>query len=84
MLNLHFHGAAQTTTGSMHIVEWDGHRILLDCGTLQGHRKETFERNRHFPFNLTYISHRNPTFHINLVIYTTSGLHAVREILADD
>lgn len=51
MLNLHFHGAAQTTTGSMHIVEWDGHRILLDCGTLQGHRKETFERNRHFPFN---------------------------------
>ncbi len=51
MLNLVFYGAAQTTTGSMHIVEWDKRRILLDCGILQGHRKEAFEYNRHFPFN---------------------------------
>ena len=50
MLNLQFFGAAQTTTGSMHLVDWDGHLFLLDCGTLQGHRKETFERNRNFPF----------------------------------
>ena len=56
MLNLHFHGAARTTTGSMHIVEWNGQKILLDCGTLQGHRKESFERNRHFPFNPASIS----------------------------
>ena len=50
MLTLQFFGAAQTTTGSMHLVDWNGHRFLLDCGTLQGHRKETFERNRNFPF----------------------------------
>ncbi len=51
MLNLTFHGAAQTTTGSMHLVEWNGKKILLDCGVVQGHRKEAFERNRNFPFH---------------------------------
>ena len=50
MLNLRFVGAAKTTTGSMHSVEFDGHRILLDCGLLQGHRKEAFEANRALPF----------------------------------
>ena len=50
MLNLRFIGAAQTTTGSMHAVEYNGHRILLDCGLLQGHRKESFEANRAMPF----------------------------------
>ena len=50
MLNLRFLGAARTTTGSMHCVEFDGHRILLDCGLLQGHRKEAFEANRALPF----------------------------------
>jgi metallo-beta-lactamase family protein len=43
---LHFHGAARTTTGSMHILERDGKRVLLDCGLYQGRRKEAFERNR--------------------------------------
>ncbi|MGN1359958.1 MAG: MBL fold metallo-hydrolase [Kiritimatiellia bacterium] len=46
MFNLTFLGAAQTTTGSMHLVEVKGKRILLDCGLFQGHRKEAFERNR--------------------------------------
>ena len=50
MLNLRFVGAAQTTTGSMHAVEYNGHRILLDCGLLQGRRKESFEANRALPF----------------------------------
>lgn len=50
MLNLRFIGAARTTTGSMHCVEFDGHRVLLDCGLLQGHRKEAFEANRALPF----------------------------------
>ena len=51
MLDLRFYGAAQTTTGSMHIVEYDGKKILLDCGLVQGKRKESFELNRHFPFD---------------------------------
>ena len=41
-----FHGAAQEVTGSMHLVEYGGRRILLDCGLVQGKRKEAFEKNR--------------------------------------
>ena len=48
-MKLTFYGAAQTTTGSMHLVEANGRRILLDCGLYQGHRKEAFEKNRHLP-----------------------------------
>ena len=50
MLNLRFVGAARTTTGSLHSIEYDGHRVLVDCGLLQGHRKESFEANRAMPF----------------------------------
>jgi len=46
-----FHGAARTVTGSMHLIEINGSRILLDCGLFQGKRRESFERNRHFPFD---------------------------------
>ena len=49
MLAITFHGAARTTTGSMHLVEANGLRLLLDCGLYQGHRKEAFERNRSLP-----------------------------------
>jgi len=45
-MKLTFLGAAQTTTGSMHLVEANGKRILLDCGLFQGSRKEAFEKNR--------------------------------------
>jgi metallo-beta-lactamase family protein len=49
-MKIHFHGAAGTVTGSMHLLEVNGKRILLECGLLQGKRKETFERNRNLPF----------------------------------
>ena len=48
-MKITFLGAAQTTTGSMHLVEACGKRILLDCGLYQGHRKEAFEKNRNLP-----------------------------------
>ncbi len=51
MMNVTFFGAAQTTTGSMHLVEANGKRILLDCGLFQGNRKEAFEKNRQMPID---------------------------------
>lgn len=50
-MKITFHGAARTTTGSMHLLEINGARILLDCGLYQGRRKEAFERNRNLPFD---------------------------------
>lgn len=50
MINLRFYGAAQTTTGSMHMIECGGKKVLLDCGLIQGKRKESFEQNRTLPF----------------------------------
>ena len=49
-MNLTFHGAARTVTGSMHLLEIGQKKILLDCGLYQGRRKESFLRNRSFPF----------------------------------
>lgn len=54
-MNLTSLGAAQTTTGSMHLIESDGMRILLDCGLYQGRRKESFERNRNLPVDAASI-----------------------------
>ncbi|MGN0851988.1 MAG: MBL fold metallo-hydrolase RNA specificity domain-containing protein [Kiritimatiellia bacterium] len=50
-MKIQFLGAAQTTTGSMHLVEANGKKILLDCGLYQGHRKEAFEKNRNMPID---------------------------------
>ena len=55
-MRIHFHGAAGTTTGSMHVIEIDGKLILLDCGLYQGHRKEAFEKNRNLPFDARKLS----------------------------
>ncbi len=49
-MEITFHGAAQTVTGSRHLITINGHRVLLDCGLYQGRRKHTYERNLNFPF----------------------------------
>jgi metallo-beta-lactamase family protein len=50
-MQIQFWGAAQTVTGSMHLLSVNGHKLLLDCGLYQGKRKEAFERNRNLPFD---------------------------------
>ncbi len=35
----------------MHLLEINQRRLLLDCGLYQGKRKESFQRNRTFPFS---------------------------------
>ena len=47
-MRIHFHGAARTVTGSQHLLEVNGHRLLLDCGLYQGRRNETYSRNLNF------------------------------------
>lgn len=47
-MKLQFIGAAQSVTGSMHYVETNGKKFILDCGLIQGKRKESFEQNRNF------------------------------------
>jgi len=77
-MKLTFWGAAQTVTGSMHQLDADGRRYLLDCGMYQGHRKQAEERNRHFPFpaqsvNAVILSHAHIDHSGNLPLLVKNG-----------
>jgi metallo-beta-lactamase family protein len=50
-MEITFHGAAQTVTGSQHLLGVNGSKILLDCGLYQGARQEANFRNSHFLFD---------------------------------
>jgi len=57
-MNITFHGAARTVTGSKHLITTtSGTRLLLDCGLFQGMGAETDELNRHFGFNPSEIDY---------------------------
>jgi metallo-beta-lactamase family protein len=45
-MHVEFIGAAQTVTGSKHLLRTANARVLLDCGIFQGHRQESNEKNR--------------------------------------
>ncbi len=50
-MKITFFGGAQTVTGSMHLIEVNGFKILLECGLFQGRRQEYYERNQNFTFD---------------------------------
>jgi metallo-beta-lactamase family protein len=56
MVEIEFVGAAQTVTGSMHLIRTSKAVVLLDCGLFQGRRRESHERNSHFPLRAREIS----------------------------
>lgn len=50
-----FHGAAETVTGSRHLLEINGKKVLIDCGLFQG-KRELRERNwQPFPVDTSEI-----------------------------
>jgi metallo-beta-lactamase family protein len=49
-MRINFHGAAHTVTGSQHLLEINGNKLLLDCGLYQGRRADTYSRNLNFRF----------------------------------
>ena len=50
-MQLTFRGAVGDVTGSLHQLDVDGQRLLLECGLYQGRRAEARHRNRNFPFS---------------------------------
>ncbi|MDX9991316.1 MAG: MBL fold metallo-hydrolase [Anaerolineales bacterium] len=98
-MKIQFHGAAQTVTGSMHLIEVSGKKLLLECGLYQGPRSETYKRNQNFPFDPTSIdavilSHAHIDHSGNLPnlvkqgfsgnIYTTPASVDLSEIMLQD
>ncbi len=94
-----FCGAAQTVTGSQHLLEINGKKILLDCGMFQGRREEAYQMNRKFLFNpeeidCVLLSHAHIDHSGNLPtlllkgfqksIYTTSASRDLASILLQD
>lgn len=55
-MHIQFCGAARTVTGSCHLVEFEGGKILVDCGMRQGADKKGEYGEDRFPFNPAEIS----------------------------
>jgi len=51
MQSLSFHGAAQTVTGSCHLIQFGNTKILVDCGVFQGSRQLRDQNYAPFPFD---------------------------------
>ncbi|MGB8321255.1 MAG: MBL fold metallo-hydrolase [Ignavibacteriaceae bacterium] len=98
-MKIQFFGAAQTVTGSMHLLHVNGKKILLDCGLYQGRRKEAYEINKNIPFdpagiNVMFLSHAHIDHSGNIPnlvkngfkghIYTTSATVDLCQVMLRD
>ena len=50
-MHIEFHGAAQQVTGSCHLLQYQGKKILIDCGLYQGGREMDEENAEPFGFD---------------------------------
>lgn len=50
-MHLEFFGAAGEVTGSCHILRVADHQVLLDCGMIQGSKKDVARNAHAFPFD---------------------------------
>lgn len=80
-IRLTFHGAAGgQVTGSMHLLEAAGARILLDAGLFQGRRAETHELNANLPvdprrLDAVILSHAHIDHAGRLPLLVSRGFH---------
>lgn len=61
-MKLSFFGANREVTGSRHLLEVEGKKILIDCGLYQGRRQDEKDKNKNFGFDpkeidLVVVSH---------------------------
>ena len=98
-MRLHFLGGVDTVTGSQHLIEANGTRVLRDCGLYQGRRDESQEVNSRFAFdpsslNSVVLSHAHIDHSGNLPtlvqkgfggpIHATSATAALCDIMLKD
>jgi metallo-beta-lactamase family protein len=80
-MRINFDGAAQTVTGSQHLLNINGYNLLLECGFFQGKRQESYERNCNFPFDpvkidAVILSHAHIDHSGNLPNLVKQGYHS--------
>lgn len=56
-MKLSFHGADRDVTGSCHLLECAGKRILIDCGLFQGSRELSLDNSDEFGFDASSIDY---------------------------
>lgn len=57
-MNISFHGAARTVTGSKHLLQLNnGKSILLDCGMFQGMGRDTVRLNKEWGFEPSEVNY---------------------------
>jgi metallo-beta-lactamase family protein len=93
-MNITFWGAAQTVTGSQHLLQVGKDKVLLDCGYFQGRRSEAYAINRKLPFeagrvDAMILSHAHIDHSGNVPNLVKSGFdgqifctHATRDLAA--
>ncbi len=79
-ISLTFHGAAGQVTGSMHLLEAAGARILLDAGLFQGRRAEARALNANLPIDprridAVILSHAHIDHSGRLPLLVSYGFH---------